>query len=124
MQGEYRSYLRDMLGRARWIARSIAGRTREQFGDDLALQDTITRSLEIIGEAAKHVPEDVREQYPYVDWRGFARFRDVIAHAYFRLNLDVVWHAAQASVPSLAEHLTAILADLGEDPDGQAACDE
>jgi uncharacterized protein with HEPN domain len=64
-------------------------------------------------KAIKRIPDEVRAAHPEIDWQGFARLRDVIAHGYFKLNLDLVWHAAQVSVPRLAEQVAKLTESMG-----------
>lgn len=63
--------------------------------------DAVVRNLEIIGEAAKHLPPDGRAMMPDVDWSKVAGFRDVIVHGYFGLDVHVIWDAVQSKVPAL-----------------------
>lgn len=85
------------------------GLTREQVLADEKTFDAVLRNLEIIGEAAKHIPESTRKQYPSVDWRKIAGFRDVAAHEYFGLNVEIVWDMITREVPVLLEQLKQIL---------------
>ncbi len=61
----------------------------------------MVRNLEIVGEAAKHLPEEVKALTPDVDWSKVAGFRDVIVHGYFGLDVHVIWDAVQSKVPAL-----------------------
>lgn len=63
--------------------------------------DATLRNLEIIGEAAKHIPDEVRTRYPHVPWRQMAGLRDVLAHAYFGLDEAVLWDIVRNEVPPL-----------------------
>jgi uncharacterized protein with HEPN domain len=71
--------------------------------------DAVLRNLEVLGEAAKKVPEDVRNRYPWVEWRAIAGLRDVLAHAYFALDDATLWDIVAQKVPALAEALRQIL---------------
>jgi uncharacterized protein with HEPN domain len=71
--------------------------------------DAVLRNLEVLGEAAKKVPEDVRNRYPWVEWRAIAGLRDVLAHAYFALDDATLWDIVARKVPALAEALRQIL---------------
>jgi uncharacterized protein with HEPN domain len=73
--------------------------------------DATLRNLEILGEAAKKVPDELKHQYPSVDWRGIAGFRDVLAHAYFALDEDTLWDIIKRKVPELIPILEAALAE-------------
>jgi uncharacterized protein with HEPN domain len=71
--------------------------------------DAVLRNLEVLGEAAKKVPEDVRNRYPWVEWRAIAGLRGVLAHAYFALDDATLWDIVAQKVPALAEALRQIL---------------
>ncbi|EIA39593.1 hypothetical protein RLTM_02551 [Thermus parvatiensis] len=71
--------------------------------------DAVLRNLEVLGEAAKKVPDPVRARYPSVEWRAIAGLRDVLAHAYFALDEATLWDIVAQKVPALAEALRQIL---------------
>ena len=71
--------------------------------------DAVLRSLEVLGEAAKKVPDSVRARPPSVEWRAIAGLRDVLAHAYFALDEATLWDIVAQKVPALAEVLRQIL---------------
>ncbi len=75
-----------MLEAAQKVSRYTDGRDLASFTGDEMAYDATVRNLEILGEAAKNIPEEVRLRYPTVDWRGTAGLRDVVAHAYFALD--------------------------------------
>jgi uncharacterized protein with HEPN domain len=65
------------------------------------LKRAFVRSLEIIGEAAKQIPLDFRNQYPDVEWRAMTGLRDVLIHRYFGINYDIVWDVVTNAIPAL-----------------------
>ena len=71
------------------------------------------RALEIVGEAAKKVPADVREAYPEIPWREIAGTIDKLIHDYIGVNLSVVWRTIQDDLPPLIENLETVLRDFG-----------
>lgn len=73
--------------------------------------DATVRNLEILGEAAKNIPEDIRQRYPTVDWRGIAGLRDVVAHAYFALDDATLWKIIKTDMPQLLTSLKAVALD-------------
>ena len=79
-----------------------------QFLADEKTYDATLRHLIIIGEAVKQIPEEVRGQYPAVEWKQIARFRDHVIHRYFSANDDIIWDVVVNKVPQL---LTALAAD-------------
>ena len=110
MSPDWRLYLDDMLEACRKVERYTTGMTFDAFRCDERTYDAVVRNLEIIGEAAKHVPDDLRCQVPGVDWRKVAAFRDVLAHAYHGIDDDVLWDVVREKVPSLATQLAEFLA--------------
>lgn len=90
MSRETRLYLEDILEACRRATVYTTGMTFEQFLADQRTRDAVARNLEIPGEAAKKVPEDVRKQLPAIDWREACAFRDVLAHAYFGIDERIV----------------------------------
>jgi uncharacterized protein with HEPN domain len=71
------------------------------FIKDEKTYDAVVRNLEIIGEAAKNIPEAVRMQMPGIEWKKTAGLRDVIAHAYFGIDDAILWDVVQHKVPEL-----------------------
>ncbi len=102
-------YLEDILTAAERIASYVEGYTRESFGDDPKTVDAVVRNLEIIGEAVKQVPAAVRERAPEIEWPKIAGLRDVLIHAYFGVDLDIVWDIVRNKVPGLARQVKALL---------------
>jgi uncharacterized protein with HEPN domain len=81
----------------------------DQFVEDEKTYDAVVRNLEIIGEAAKNVPEDIRLRYPGIEWRKIAGLRDIIAHEYFGIDNDILWDIIQNKIRSLQEEVRRIL---------------
>ena len=91
------------------VVRYTEGRSKDQvFGEDVRA-DAILLNLHIIGEAVKKLPNDLRERYPDVAWREIAGLRDVIAHAYFALDADILWDAVERDVPALLDSVRRII---------------
>jgi uncharacterized protein with HEPN domain len=77
------------------------GQTRDEAFADAMRLDAILHNLHVVGEAVKSLPEEVRSRRADVPWREIAGMRDVIAHAYFALDLGIVWDAIERDVPVL-----------------------
>jgi len=101
--------LQDMLEAARRIILYIENTVFEEFQKDFKTQDAVLRNLEVLGEAAKNIPEDFRYDHPNLPWSEMARTRDRLIHHYFGVNLDVVWGIAELELPKLIKELEMIL---------------
>jgi uncharacterized protein with HEPN domain len=86
--------LEDILESIEWIERYLDGYDYAAFVTDRKTIDAVTRCLEVIGEAAKHLPDSLTDQHPEVPWRAICGFRDVLAHSYFRTDNSIIWDAA------------------------------
>ncbi|MGC8754815.1 MAG: DUF86 domain-containing protein, partial [Thermosulfidibacteraceae bacterium] len=72
----------------------------------------VIRKFEIIGEATKHIPEEIRQKYPEVPWKEMAGFRDKLIHFYFGIKYEIVWNTIK-ELPSLRSKIEKILTELG-----------
>jgi uncharacterized protein with HEPN domain len=104
---EPRVYLAHILECAQRIERYISA-GEGAFLKDTKTQDTVIRNFEIIGEAAKRVPEDYRVQHPEIPWRLMAGFRDVLIHAYEGVDLRRVWVVATRDLPGVKSAIAAM----------------
>ncbi|WP_267461284.1 DUF86 domain-containing protein [Thermus thermophilus] len=76
--------------------------------------DAVVRNLEVIGEAARQIPSEVRERYPEVPWRRVIGLRNVVVHEYFAVDVEIVWTVVRQSLPELKEALRRMMAELEE----------
>ena len=97
-----------------------AARGRSTFADEELAQTAVIRWIEIIGEAARGVIEELRQAYPEVPWRRMVAMRNVLIHGYFDIDVDLVWSVAQNDLPKLAAQVRAILEGRVRQPEGQA----
>ena len=111
MSYEPREVLRHILAEADFLVDLCRSLTREALDEDPVVQRAVVRSLEIIGEASKRVPRDVRDATPSVQWRAMAGMRDRLIHDYFGVDLDIVWRVLQRNIPSLQQEIRRIFED-------------
>jgi uncharacterized protein with HEPN domain len=101
MSRDLRLYLTDILIAGEKILRYTEGMNFENFVADDRTFDAVIRNLQVIGEAVKNVPDDVREINPEIEWRKIAGLRDILAHAYFQIEDEIIWDVVQNKVPLL-----------------------
>jgi uncharacterized protein with HEPN domain len=101
MQPEDDIRLRHLREAASKAVRYSAAATRADLDDDELLRLALTKLVEIVGEAAKHVSPEFRAEYPSVPWAAAARMRDRLVHHYFDINLDILWQTVTDDLPEL-----------------------
>ncbi|MCK4306627.1 DUF86 domain-containing protein [candidate division WOR-3 bacterium] len=101
--------MEDIYKNAGKILKYAQDKTYNEFTKDEMLIDAITRNLEIIGEAVKHIPKDVREKYNFIVWEEIAGLRDILIHEYFGINYRILWDIVKNEVPQLKEQMGIIL---------------
>jgi uncharacterized protein with HEPN domain len=83
------------------IKSHLKGISREEFDKDIKLQDAVIRRIEIIGEAAKNITEEFKENHPEIPWHKIIGIRNTVIHQYFGINNDVVWDVCQNGINEL-----------------------
>ena len=109
MTREWRFYLSDMLDFEEKARRYTRGLTQTAFVENAMIYDATLRNLELIGEAATHVPAEVRGQCPEVPWRQVIATRNRLIHAYLGIDDDTLWSIIETDLPVLMSALTALL---------------
>ncbi len=107
-----RDYLEDVVGEIEKLKRFVEGFSYEDFAADEKTVYACIRSLEVIGEAVKHVPAGTREQYTGIAWKEIAGMRDVLIHDYFGVDVLVVWKTVKQNIPQVEEEFRKILASF------------
>ena len=107
----WRVYLQDMIDFAERAVACTAGMDQRAFTSDDRTYDATLRNLELIGEAATHIPETVRETSKQIKWRQVIATRNRLAHGYLGLDDDVIWDIIQTDLPDLLMALRELLAE-------------
>lgn len=118
MKREFGLFIKDILEHIEKMESFIADMGYEDFIRDTKTNFAVVRCVEIVGEAAKNIPDSIREKYKQVPWKYLTGMRDKIAHFYFGIDLKRVWEVATVKLPPLKSHIRQILDDIasGETP--------
>jgi uncharacterized protein with HEPN domain len=104
-QREWRFYITDMIAFAENVISYTNGFDQERFVNGGITYDATLRNLELIGEAATHVPQEIREKYNQVQWRLIIATRNKLIHGYLGIDNDTLWSIIQTDVPELLSQL-------------------
>jgi uncharacterized protein with HEPN domain len=88
-------YLLDILDNAEKAQRFVEGVTQEDFEANDEKVYAVAHALQAVGEAARHVPKSLRQRYAAIDWDDVVGMRDIVIHAYFGVDLDIIWRTVQ-----------------------------
>ncbi|MEM4347889.1 MAG: DUF86 domain-containing protein [Candidatus Altiarchaeota archaeon] len=101
MKRDYRHYILDILDSIKAIESFVEGYAFEDFAKDRKTVDAIIRNLEIIGEAAKNVPKDIKKKYGEIPWKEMAGMRDKLIHEYHGVDLEIIWKVVVERLPTI-----------------------
>lgn len=102
---DWQLFLRDINICIERIGKYLSGLNRKNFFADQKTMDAVMLNLEIIGEASKKLPENIKENYPNVQWRKLAGLRDILIHHYFGIDEDIIWDVLANKIPEVKTEL-------------------
>lgn len=112
MSREYVDYIYDIINEINRIEKFIEDQEFKEFYDDEKTSYAVVRSLEIMGEAAKNVPYEVREKYRDIPWRKMIGMRDKLIHGYTGVDLQIVWKTIKDDLPGIKPTLQKVIEDI------------
>ena len=112
MKRNYKLFIKDIISAMKSIEKFVEGLSLDKVKEDDKTSSAVIRKFEIIGEAKRHVPENLKENYPDIPWKRMAGMRDRLIHAYFGVDYRLVWEAIKIDIPNLKPRLEEILAGL------------
>ena len=113
MSASMSPYLQHIHTETQYLLDRVQGLEKETFLHDETLKRAFVRSLEIIGEAVKQLPNDIKQRYSHLEWRAMAGMRDRLIHGYFGVDYDIVWDAVINKIPALQREVEHILRQEG-----------
>ena len=106
---EWKLRIEDILESVSKINHYIGGMNFEKFCPDEKTVDATVRNLTVIGEAARHIPNEVQQRYPRVPWAEMRGMRNIVVHEYFGISLAILWHTITQDLPPVVPMLNKIL---------------
>lgn len=111
----YSDFVKDILNSINETEEFVEGMSYEEFVADQKTVNAVIRSLEVLGEAAKNIPDSLRKEYPQIPWSKTAGMRDKLIHEYFGVDLEIVWQVVHKDLPPIKPDIERMLRDLQEE---------
>jgi uncharacterized protein with HEPN domain len=109
---DFTDYIKDILSSIQDVEEFTSGITFEDFLKDKKTIKAVIRSLEVLGEASKKIPDDVKTRYPRIPWKRMAGMRDKLIHEYFGVDLEIVWNAAKKELPPVKSSIEELVREI------------
>jgi uncharacterized protein with HEPN domain len=107
----HRTLVRHILDAINSIENYTYQLTKEEFHSNFMIQDAVVRNLEIIGEASRNIPANIKERFPDIPWRSINAMRNKLIHEYFRVDAETVWNVVQLDLDDLKRYANSLLSD-------------
>ncbi|MHC1590849.1 MAG: HepT-like ribonuclease domain-containing protein [Candidatus Helarchaeales archaeon] len=104
-----REFIMDMLIACEKFLKYTENLSYEEFQKNELVIDAVVRNIEVLGEAAKNISEELRRKYPEIGWREISRTRDKIIHFYFGVDVSIIWDIVKIDIPRLKEKLQEVM---------------
>ena len=108
---KYKLYLNDILKSIREIEKSIGSKSKKYFDSDIDASKATAMRLQVIGESIKKIPLEIKSKFNLIDWDKIADLRNIISHAYFKINNDMLWEVVGEDLPLLKKVVLKITSD-------------
>lgn len=106
---DYKLYLDDILQAIKKIEKYTKGLSLAELKKHDLVIDGVVRNLEIIGEAVKNIPSHIKDKYPDVEWKKISGLRDILAHEYFGIDLEILWDIIKNKLPGFKKEISCLL---------------
>ncbi len=109
MNRDYKLFVKDMLDCINKIEGFVKDISYDDFIEDDKTSSAVVRKLEVIGEATKNIPKEIRQKYKELPWRDMAGMRDKVIHFYFGVDYEVVWKVVKERLPEIRPYIEKII---------------
>lgn len=111
MRKSSKIYIEDILDAIEKIERYTGSQTLETFSKNEMIVDAVLRNIEIIGEAAKNIPEQVKKKFPDIPWKRMIGLRNIVSHEYFGVDLTIIWEIVRKDLPAIVPKVKTMLSN-------------
>jgi len=109
MRRNFKVYFEDVLKAILNVEEYVGNLGFEEFRENKLVRDAVIRNLEVIGEAVKNIPKEIKKEHSEIEWREIAGLRDILIHRYFEVNTRILWDIVKNKLPDLKKKVSKIL---------------